>query len=89
MVVAGVGGPADFFSLFLLQDAGAVIYWWSQLRKDREMRPYIAFYRGRQLQVEAGSSYEAQLIASKLFKARKSYEVTVMLADVEHNPAIL
>ena len=53
------------------------------------MRPYIAFYRGRQLQVEAGSSYEAQLIASKLFKARKSYEVTVMLADVEHSPAIL
>ena len=32
-----MGGPADFFLFYLLQIAGAVIYWWSQLRKDREM----------------------------------------------------
>ena len=37
MVVAGEGGPADIFLFYLLQIAGAVIYWWSQLRKDREM----------------------------------------------------
>ena len=37
MVVAGVGGPADIFLFYLLQIAGAVIYLWSQLRKDREM----------------------------------------------------
>jgi hypothetical protein len=53
------------------------------------MRPYIAFYRGRQLQVEAESSYQAQTIAAGLFKARRSYDVTVMLADVKHNPAVL
>jgi hypothetical protein len=49
------------------------------------MRPYIAFYKGKQLQVEATSSYEAQQKAAKLFKAKKSYEVTVMLADVTHS----
>lgn len=49
------------------------------------MRPYIAFYKGKQLQVEAASSYEAQQKAAKLFKAKKSYEVTVMLADVTHS----
>ena len=30
-------GPLIFFLFYLLQIAGAVIYWWSQLRKDREM----------------------------------------------------
>lgn len=35
--------------------------------------------------VEAESSYEAQQKASKEFKAKKSYEVTVMLADVKHS----
>ena len=60
-----------------------------QLRKDREMRKYIAFYRGRHIELEAPTSYDAQLIAAKLFKARKSYEVTVMLADVVHSPAVL
>jgi hypothetical protein len=53
------------------------------------MRQYIAFYRGRHIELEAPSSYDAQLIAAKLFKARKSYEVTVMLADVVHSPAVL
>ena len=37
MVVAGEGGPADFFLFYLLQIAGAVLYCCSQLRKDREM----------------------------------------------------
>ena len=48
------------------------------------MRPYIAFYKGKQVQVEASSSYEAQQKASVIFKAKKSYEVTVMLSDVTH-----
>lgn len=45
-------------------------------------RTYVAFYRGRQLPIVAESSYAAQLQAAGLFKARKSYEVTVVLADV-------
>ena len=84
-----MGGPADIFFVLFVANCWRGDILWAQLRKDREMRPYIAFYRGRQLQVEAGSSYDAQLIAAKLFKARKSYEVTVMLADVEHSPAVL
>jgi len=45
------------------------------------MNGYIAFYRGKQLEVLADSSYAAQLKAAALFKARKAYEVTVVLAE--------
>lgn len=47
------------------------------------MRPYVAFYRGKKIPVMAESSYQAQLKAAQIFKAKKSYEVTVVLADVE------
>lgn len=53
------------------------------------MRTYIAFYKGRQLTVSADTSYLAQQLAAKLFKAKKSYDVTVMLADVEVDTASL
>lgn len=58
------------------------------------MFTYIAFYKGKQITVNASTSYEAQLTASRLLKAKKSYEVTVMLSSkddepVIHNPAIL
>lgn len=45
------------------------------------MNGYIAFYKGKKLEVYAASSYEAQQKAAALFKAKKSYEVTVMLAE--------
>ena len=44
------------------------------------MFTYIAFYRGKQMEVKALRSFDAQEIAAKAFKARKSYDVTVMLA---------
>jgi len=44
------------------------------------MFTYIAFYRGKKMIVKALRSYDAQEIAAKAFKARKAYEVTVMLA---------
>ena len=47
------------------------------------MRPYVAFYRNRRIEVFAETSYAAQLKAASIFKAKKSYEVTVVLADVE------
>jgi hypothetical protein len=58
------------------------------------MFTYVAFYKDKQLTVNALRSYDAQLIAAKLFKAKKSYEVTVILAakenePVTHDPAIL
>ena len=59
------------------------------------MFTYIAFYKGKQIEVKASRSYDAQLLAAKQFKAKKSYDVTVILAandkgeQVTHNPSIL
>ena len=58
------------------------------------MNGYIAFYRGQRHEVMAMTKYEAQQAAAKYFKARKTWEVTVVLAEkngeqVTHNPTIL
>lgn len=53
------------------------------------MRTYIAFYKGRKIEVQAASSYAAQQEAAKVMKAKKSYEVTVVLADVPVSTASL
>lgn len=55
------------------------------------MNGYICFYKGKQLEVYANTSYEAQQKAAKEFKAKKSYQVTVVLAEkngeqVVHKP---
>lgn len=47
------------------------------------MNGYICFYRGKQTTVYACTTYEAQQIAAQRFKARKAYEVTVVLAEKE------
>lgn len=46
-----------------------------------EGNTYIAFYKGKQMEVDADSSYAAQKLAAEKFKAKKSYEVTVKLAS--------
>jgi len=53
--------------------------------ENNKVRPYIAFYKGKQKEVWASSSYAAQQVAAQAFNAKKSYEVTVMLADIEHS----
>ena len=45
-------------------------------------RTYQAYYRGRVIQIEAQSSYQAQLRAAEIFGTRKAYQVSVVLADV-------
>lgn len=45
------------------------------------MNGYIAFYKGKRIEVTASTSYEAQQKAAKQFKAKKPYEVTVVLAE--------
>ncbi|WP_018234389.1 hypothetical protein [Thioalkalivibrio thiocyanodenitrificans] len=45
------------------------------------MNGYKAFYRGRETEVEAGSSREAQQKAAAFFKAKKEYEVTVVICE--------
>lgn len=42
---------------------------------------YIAFYKDKQIEVYADTSYGAQLKAQAIFKAKKSYEVNVYLAE--------
>lgn len=51
------------------------------------MFTYVCFYRGKQVTVKALRSYDAQLEAAKLFKAKKSWEVAVVLADKQVDPA--
>ena len=53
------------------------------------MRHYKAFYKGRTVTVVAESSYKAQQEAAAFFKAKKAWEVTVLLADVQVDTASL
>lgn len=45
------------------------------------MNGYVAFYKGKQMDVYAESSFEAQQKAALAFKAKRPYEVTVVLAE--------
>ena len=45
------------------------------------MNGYKAFYKGKTLEVWARTSFAAQKEAAKLFKAKKSWEVTVVLCE--------
>ena len=49
--------------------------------KGSNMNGYKAFYKGKQLEVYANTGLEAQTKASELFKAKKRYEVTVVLCE--------
>jgi hypothetical protein len=51
------------------------------------MYQFTAFYRGRSINVEAPTSYAAQQKAALIFKAKKSYDVTVIRSDIEHSTA--
>lgn len=45
------------------------------------MNGYKAFYKGKSIEVYAETSYAAQQLAAKQFKAKKSYDVTVVLCE--------
>ena len=54
------------------------------------MNGYKAFYKGKSIDIMANTAYEAQKAAALKFKAKKSYEVTVILCEkqgeqVTHN----
>jgi hypothetical protein len=53
------------------------------------MRTYKAFYRGKTCIVIAETSYSAQEQAASFFKAKKSYDVAIVLADVPVDTASL
>lgn len=46
------------------------------------MNTYHAFYKGKKIELVADTSYQAQQKASEIFKARKSYDVTVCLVAI-------
>ena len=55
------------------------------------MNGYVAFYRGKRLEVYAETSYKAQLKAAELFRTKKTWDVAVVLAEkdgeqVTHQP---
>lgn len=45
------------------------------------MNGYKCFYRNKTVEVSADTTYEAQLKAASLLKAKKSWEVTVVLCE--------
>lgn len=53
------------------------------------MRYYKAFYRGKSIEFLAESKLAAQTKAAAIFKAKRAWEVAVVLADVPVNTASL
>lgn len=53
------------------------------------MFTYKCFYKGKQLDVNALRSFDAQQAAAKLFKAKRSYEVKVVLAAKDDVPVLV
>lgn len=49
------------------------------------MFQFICFFKGKKTLILAETSYKAQLAAAVYFKAKKSYDITVMRADIEHS----
>lgn len=47
------------------------------------MNGYIGFYKGKKAEVLAKTKYEAQLKLAKILKAKKSYQVSVELAELD------
>lgn len=45
------------------------------------MNGYVGFFRGKRDECQAETSAQAQEILAKKFKAKKRWEVTVMLAE--------
>lgn len=59
------------------------------MMKEGSMFTYECFYKNKRLTVQALRSFDAQEKAAKLFKARKPWEVTVVLAEKQISAASL
>ncbi len=55
---------------------------------NESLNGYICFYKGKQLEVYASRLIEARDKAVSLFKAKKAYEVTAVLAEKNNQPVI-
>ena len=70
--------PADLLEKFKAKKAGKTI--------GKGKNGYIAMYKRKQVDVMADTQLEARDLAAKHFRARKPYEVNVMLATKDVNP---
>jgi len=52
------------------------------------MNGYKAFYKGKQVEVYATTSYNAQIEAALRLKAKRPYEVSVVLCEVSGKQVI-
>ena len=52
------------------------------------MNTYKAFYHGKTLEVQAETSIKARNKAAELFKAKHSYDVTVMLVAIDNKEVV-
>lgn len=50
------------------------------------MNGYLAFYKGNKIEVHANSQSEARTIAVQQFKARKAWDVSVVLTEKDGVP---
>lgn len=50
------------------------------------MNSYLCFYKGKKIEVNADTSYAAQQKAAGIFKAKKTYLVSVVLAEKDGVP---
>jgi hypothetical protein len=52
------------------------------------MNTYVCYYKGKTMEVQSDTTYHAQLEGARLFKAKKSYMVDVMLAKKNGEPVV-
>ena len=55
------------------------------------MNGYVCFYKTKRIEVYSDTSYHAQIEAARLLRVKKTYEITVVLAEkddkqVTHTP---
>ena len=59
------------------------------------MRKYLCMWRGKQVEVDADTTYQAQIQAAIQLKAKRTYEVSVYLMtdsegnEVQHSTATI
>lgn len=58
------------------------------MKGENKVNGYVAFYKGRRIELYAATSFEAQKEAAIILKARKSRDVNVMLAEKDGEQVI-
>jgi hypothetical protein len=55
---------------------------------ETKLNGYIAMYKGKKTEIHAETSYKAQQLAATFFKAKKAYDVVVVLCSKGENDII-